>query len=38
MDVNILKNLPTTFYRVSAKALVLSEDRKKILVVLENNG
>lgn len=34
----IIENLPTTFYRVSAKALVLSEDKKKFLVVLEDNG
>ncbi len=33
-----IENLPTTFYRVSAKALVFSEDRKKFLVVLEDNG
>ena len=34
----IIENLPTTFYRVSTKALVLSEDRKKFMVVLEDNG
>ena len=34
----IIENLPSTFYRVSPKALVLSEDRKKFLVVLEDNG
>lgn len=34
----IIENLPTTFYRISAKALVVSEDRKKFMVVLEDNG
>ena len=34
----IIENLPTTLYRVSTKALVLSEDRKKFMVVLEDNG
>jgi 8-oxo-dGTP pyrophosphatase MutT (NUDIX family) len=34
----IIENLPTTFYRVSIKALVLNEDQKKFLVVLEDNG
>lgn len=39
MDIKtLIANLPSTFYRVSIKALVLSEDRKKFLVVSEDNG
>ena len=33
-----MDNIPKTFYRVSVKALILDETRKKFLVVLENNG
>jgi len=32
-----MTEIPTTYYRISIKALILSEDRKKFLVCLENN-
>jgi 8-oxo-dGTP diphosphatase len=31
-------DVPNSFYRVSAKALILDETRKKFLIVLEDNG
>ena len=30
--------IPKTYYRISAKALILSEDRKRFLVCLEDSG
>jgi len=39
MDLkDIIENLPKTFYRVSIKGLIWSEDRKKFVIVLEKNG
>lgn len=33
-----MDEIPKTYYRVSAKALILSEDKKKFLVCLEDSG
>lgn len=39
MDIDyLIKNLPSTFYRVSAKGLIYSENRQKFAVILESNG
>ncbi len=34
----MMENLPKSFYRVSIKGLILSEDRKKFVVALEKSG
>ncbi len=33
-----MENLPHTYYRVSAKALILNEDKTKFLITLEDSG
>jgi ADP-ribose pyrophosphatase YjhB (NUDIX family) len=33
-----MEDIPTTFYRVSIKGLILDDTRKKFAVILEDNG
>ncbi len=33
-----MNEIPTTYYRVSIKALIFNENREKFLVILEDNG